>query len=296
MRHVIFILLVVQTFAAAATSISSQTSFGPQSVSEMLDGSGDFNDDWDWGAGVSTDRSESTVDGTKVTDVTRGAHGGAGWFNGVAGVRGNVTGSATPSENLSNTGATLDVRYRWKTAPDEAKFHSYFQAAIVGGTTNYRIQFSGTALGRNGKVRPVSGQRLLNQTSLGLDLKWRPVKIWSLRASVTSYKYNKDVADFQTQLDSPAAARRGLSGFAGTVGGLPGSTATVGLNFYLADWTIYLSECLSQLAVDHSRSHSSKINVEYDVNDHWLVSAGFEYDKSSTYSDSMGLIGVEWTM
>ncbi len=288
---------------ALAVTLGSSTSVGKSTFTEdvAIDGAFGPEEQWDWAVDFSdtrsVDRSQVTTDSQPVVDETKDLRGSIAWSEEPWGVSLDLDTAKTPQEKLTNNGAIFGLAFKDRHAADgESGFRSYWSAKISLGGSTYTQAFSGMAKTRLNRTRPVSGQNVIHQRSVKLDYKWRPVKSWSVKLSLTGYSYDKDPAKFQAFLDSRAGVGRGMSGFSNTVGGLPSSTAALGLTWYfLEDWDLNLSHSRSIMAADRSESKVTRAQIEADLSERWHLSLGGEYDVSSATNDSLLLVGVDYT-
>ncbi|MGZ3722458.1 MAG: hypothetical protein ACXVA9_05990 [Bdellovibrionales bacterium] len=163
------------------------------------------------------------------------------------------------------------------------------------GSSDYQQTFEGKKRLKKTVTVPVNGTAEIRQSLFGVDLNWRPVHDWRIALGFDHYSYNRDVAKFESSLDSPAGLQRGVSGFSNTVGGLPRVTYSAKIAWYFArDWKNTLSELYSIAAADSSVSTTVKDVFDYKLNEQWRITAGAKDEHSSTLNDFLGIVGLEW--
>lgn len=304
------ILLIGYTGLAQAVDLSETTTAGSSLLTQSIGADGEAGGDkdkdidapWTWNVEYDYTRSKSSnPGGGDIIDNTNDYSMGGAW-KGISGFGLDLAlqYSNTPSENLVSRGGTLTPSYRWEYRPppaDADDFSPYFEAKLDTGSTNYLESFTGSVQRRKNVVRPVSGTAELRQSLFGIDLSWRPVHDWRFGLSADHYGYNRDVVQFQNALDSPAALARGVNGFSNTVGGLPRLTYGATITWYFAPhWKNTLVELYSVAAADASISTISKDSFEYHLGEQWRITAGAKWEKSSTLSDVLGILGLEWDL
>ncbi len=304
MQLLIFLLAVFLAFHAHALDFSEETSAGSSIFQQNVMGEGELggteNQDppWNWGLSYTFEQSVTpNPGGDPIIDNSNDVTGTMGW-NGDSGWGASVTleYSNTPAESLVDRGGSFSGSYQWSYAkpqnPDD--FSPYLTFKINLGTTNYLESYNGSVR-RKKKTVLVSGTSELRSQVAGPELIWRPVEKWKFDAGTDFYGYNRDVATFQNQLDSPAALQRGMNGFSDTVGGLPKVTYNAIVTWYfVTDWKAALSESFSIIAVDGSTSTTTKATVENRINHHWRAHVGVEYLDSNTLIDTLAIAGFEY--
>lgn len=302
----LIILLLVYGVRARALDISEETTSGVNLLAQSLSVEGDVGGDeakeveppWSWNADYTYTRSVSTAsDGSPLIDSTSDYSLGGGW-KGKSGLELDIAlqQSDTPAEKLTSHGGTFEPGMIFEYGPKDADdFQAFWELKLNSGSTNYLESFSGTVRGVKKASRPVSGTAELRQSLLGLKLSWKPVWAWKYSIGADHYGYNRDVVQFQHQLDSPTALRRGVSGFSNTVGGLPRVIYSASVAWaFLDHWKTTLSESLSLAAVDGSASTITKDVVEFKFTTLWRLTAGLEWEKSNSANIGVGIFGLEW--
>lgn len=290
-RHVLLLTLMALPVWAGAVTLGSHTRIGKDVFMEDVSVDGDV-DVWDWSLGYmntrSVDHSQETVDGKPIIDETHDLRGGLGWTEKPWGVTVDLETAQTPQERLHNNSAYFGVQYQELSRRWSLK-------ATLGGS-NFVQGFSGVVKPKNQPTRPITGQNVIHQSSLRVDGKWRAAASWLLKLSLTGYHYDKDPEEFESLLESAKGVNRGMVGFTGVVGGLPSASAALSVLWYFTDsWDLSVSQSLSFIATDHSRSRVTRIMIDGDITDHWSISVGGEKDQSTTDNDAMAVIGIEYT-
>jgi hypothetical protein len=181
----------------------------------------------------------------------------------------------------------------------QKKFKPWFFAKLDAGELGYSTETasSSNAKGRGKKAVVVTAPATavsLQQSSLALSLQWKPTAYFRARLSGTAYKYDRDVATFEGALDSPAAARRGLSGFSDAIGGLPAWSAKAGLRLDLSEEAaIDLLEEYAELAADGTPSSTTTLKFIGVINKTWKVWLGAAYETSNSLVDRLGIVGAQ---
>ena len=280
--------------AEKGASLSSQT----LSADGDIGGDKDHDAQWGWNASSTLSESKNTdSSGQVITDNSTDLGGGLDWLGeNNWGAGGSLQYSATPDEGLSSRGGQATLSYKWKylEANKDDDYHPSLTFKLSGGQSTDQQKFSGSVkTRRRGVVRPVTGQAEIKQSFAGLALTWRPVQSLRLTLGSSFYHYDKDVAKFESQLDSPLALQRGSSGFSSTVGGLPKVTYTGKLGYDLTkSLSFTLSDSVSTLAADESQSSTLKGIFDYELNPTWTGSLGAEGIQSDALTDTLGIVGV----
>lgn len=277
-----------------------------QSINADGEAGGDVDKDvdppWTFNAGFNSTRAVSdNPGGAPIVDITKEFSLGGGWRDRVGpGVDLQLISANTPQEQLVTRGGTLSPSYRWeyggghKGGEDSSSFKPYFEIKVNFADTNYLESFSGSV--RNKKIlRPVSGTAELLQGMYGVKLTWKPAHDWRFSLETDHYSYNRDVTQFQNQLDSPAALLRGISGFSSTVGGLPRTNSTASIAWGFADnWKDTLTMTGEIAALDGSLTTLTKDTFEYKISGQWRTTFGAEWEKGGGVNDAIGILGFEW--
>ena len=318
---ILFISALLLAGPAFALGLSEETSVGSiifeqtASVDGEFGGTKEHDPDWDWNLDYAFERSTTPSDNApSVIDNTSTYSGGLGWDSQVGfNVDGSLTYSSTPEENLVSRGGTVSASYRWdyaKGAPVTtnsdtlntdskqaagAAFPPTLTTRISGSSTTYTEAFSGTTVARRkgAAVKPVTGSSDIKQTSGSLAMIWRPSRRFRLALTYAHYSYDKDVAQFENNLDSPTGLQRGVSGFADTVGGLPDQSYQAKISYGLTEkLKLIISEQFATLAVDKSPSQTQLGELELSLGESWKITAGAEALRSSTLTDTLAILGL----
>jgi hypothetical protein len=307
---IIFSLLLLCGFDSAhALGFSAESDFGSQLSVQTIEGFGDFGGDkskdqdapFSWNLNYSYTRSvTSNPDGSPIVDLTSDYAGGFAWQDEKSGwgTSANIEYSNTPAEQLVARGGNFSLLYSWQyqgRPVNEDDFSPYLNFKLSAGSTNYLEFFNGVVQRKKGKTTPVSGTDELRQSMLGLNLTWKPVSKWKFKAGASHYGYNRDVVQFENNLDSPAALQRGMSGFSDTVGGLPRVTYSAAITWaFVEHWHADFSEAFSIAAADASASTSTRGTLDYRFAQDWKATVGCDWEKSNVLTAVLAIVGIEW--
>lgn len=234
-----------------------------------------------------------------IVDDSDDWSGGLGWTGdqGLSVVV-NLNYDITPAESLVARGGTATLSYKWKyegQPKDEDAYSPSLTFKVDLGTSNYLETFTGMEprKKKGAAPRPVSGTEEIRQTTIQPALTWRPHEDWKIDAGIEADIYNRDVAQFENNLDSNAAVNLGASGFSSTIGGLPRVTYNFSVAWYFSDdWRVVASEAWAVLAADGTNSTTTKLTLDYSFAKIWRVTAGAEYLFSETLTDTAGIVGL----
>lgn len=266
---------------------SSSTNAGQGNLSQALSLSGDNPTGpgeeagaVDWSAGYTYSQTPvgNSTNRSGTIDLSLG-------FKQKADVGAGYSYSRTPDENLTSSGPSLWAGYifSWGGGRD---FHPSVEPKITFKTEGYKQTFSGTSTitragSRRTITRPTTGSEAIRQNEYSLGFDVSPFELFSVHASATSYKYDKDVSRFLGLLDTPRAVSKGAASFSDTLGGFPKSSGELGVSLFPWDsWTFSLDLSRSTIQVDGSLSTGSKIEVEKDLSDAWRLGLGFDHETS----------------
>lgn len=306
-------LIALFSFAMAtqtvrAVDLIEETDWGSQLFMQVFTVEGDFDGnkdkdaEWTWNLNYNYERSVTPQpDASDIVDDTDDFIAGFAW-NGETGwgVSGNLEYSTTPQEDLVSRGGNFSLSYRWKyngeSVSDDSGFSPYLDFRLSAGTTNYLQSFSGSIPRlKNHTTRPVSGTAEIRQNMTGLTLGWKPVEDWKFKLGYEYNNYNRNVGQFEDNLDSSLALQAGMGGFSSTVGGLARVTYIADVAWQFAEfWKTDLNEAYAILAADESTSTTTKGIVEYHFAQRWRATAGVEYVNSEILKDVLGVVGLEW--
>jgi hypothetical protein len=303
--QILCIAMAILTQSAQATDVTlgSSTSKGPNTFIEDVSGNGSFGPEeiWNWSLDYTytsvKDPSTLTTAGVPVVEATKDFRGGMGWADDGWSLTGNLEYAVTPDEDLSNTGLLVNLSKRTNIGERGPNgFQPWWSGKLSVSGNDYRQVFNGSVNVTKKKVKPITGENLLNQRMLKGELKFRLLKPLSFKVSASSYSYNRSVADFDSYLNSSSASQRGMASLGGTVGGLPASQAAVGATWYfLEDWDLTADYSRSILAADRSISTVTRLQLEYDCGDNWHFAAGEEHDIAESDDEWLTLATIEYT-
>jgi hypothetical protein len=317
-----FILMFFYTPARAGT-VGFETTQGQDLSINRFSGDGDFHlsegakDLWDWNVSAGLTKSYDTTQTPAIVDRTTDYSGGLGWTSASKfGLAAEFQGSNSTEENLTEKGGDIEISQEFDLSrPKKRKknpkkkvvapevdieepaedFKPNLKAKLSLANLKYAQTFSKAKLPRRkGRVRAVMGDNTLDQRSIGLDLRANIIEKWSFDVAYVVYGFNKSVSNFENYLDSTAALRRGMSGIAGTVGGVPANTLSFEVSHYFGEiFKIDFNQSYSVLAAAHNKSGTSKLALGIDLSSDWVLTPAVEYDTSST-TQWLGIAGVEW--
>ena len=307
MNRALLILLIafVLVRPAQALVLSEETDFSANQFALSLYADDEFgehpeNEDppFDWNLSYGYQRTSTPdPDAAKVVDKTQSFAAGLGYSDtGGASLFGRLNYANTPAEKLSVRGASLTGGYRYDYEGTRPKGYSpYVNFKILGAVNQYAADYEGTTL-RKRKTVQGSGTNQLGQQMLGLGVSWRPLRKWRFDLEYDRYFFNRNVSSFEANLNSSAAIQRGSSGFANTVGVLAESALIASLGWeFVRDWRVGVSGMFARLAADKSTSSTLKYQVSDQIFEDWKITAGFERIESNVFSDSLGIVAIEYS-
>jgi len=304
-RNLIFTLCLLAPLFSRALSLSEETDYGSAEFYQLVSADGDFissnpdDDDspFSWNLAYSYQRMVTPNDGSpNIIDNTNTYTAGLLWSgDSEFSLGAKLNYSDTPNESLVVRGGQLSGAYRWVySGPDEDKFSPYTNFKLIGSNSDYLETFDGEVARKKGATKPTTGTSELRQSMLGVDVTWKPVKTWRFDFEVDGYSYNRNVAAFESQLDSPTAIQRGMNGFTGTVGGVANVTYSANVSWdFATDWRAYISEQYSRLAADNSISTTFRATLSDQLTKRWKVTAGVQRDTSDVLTDTLAILGVD---
>jgi hypothetical protein len=303
-----FVFLALTLFASFAYagdhSVSEETSVGSSHFIQNVNFGGDFGANgassapFDWGVTYTYEKSSTpNPGGSDIVDSTSDFTGDFGWTSESGwGVSGFADVSNTPAENLKTTGGGITGSYKWSYGSGELDFHPYLISKINVASTTYKLSTDATTSFRKVQNHGVrTGEIDMKQTMIGPEFVWRPWEQWKFLAGANFYHYDRDVNQFENNLDSAAALRLGVSGFSDTVGGLPRISYILGVFwFFHPDWALNAKQDISVAASDGGTSGTSKLTLDYTINSDWRAHLGAEIFTSTIVSDTLVIAGLEY--
>ncbi len=300
-RFFIFTLLLLNPATSQALYLSQQTLYSSAQLIESLNSDGDIGTvdaPFSWNLYAGYDKTTTPNDGAPpIVDETYSYSGGINWAgDSDYGLGGKLNYSNTPAEQLEARGAQVTASYHWSYAAFDAEtlFTPYLTFKIIGSTTNNIETFSGQIPRKKGAPTNVGGISELQQSVIGFDFNWKPVKFWRFDFEVDQSFFNRDVANFQNRLDSATAFQTGMSGFTGTVGGLSRVTYNFGIFWeFVTGWRIDLTEQYSLLAADNSSSSTTKTTIYDQITKRWKITTGVEVERSNALNDTLAILELD---
>ena len=148
---------------------------------------------------------------------------------------------------------------------------------------------------------PANAAQLIQQKSVKLEAVTRPLAWISVQVSYEKYSYDKDLATFESRLNSPRAIALGISGFSDTLGGFPDHEISSRVTFYTPEpwdssWELALSGSLTRAKLDQSISQGWTGVLSHDLGEHWQIGLGAEYDLSASQKQTLALIKLACTI
>jgi len=307
-KQSMLVLLAVTLFSSLAQAgdhyASEETSVGSSHFIQNVMLGGDFGANgkseapFDWSVGYTYERASTpNPGGSEIVDNTSDFTGDFGWMSEEGwGISGFLDFSNTPSENLKTTGGGLTGTYKWKYGASDLDFHPYLTFNLNLASTTYKLSYDLTSPFRRVQNKGTRvGNIDMKETMIGPEFIWRPSEQWKFMANTSFYHYDRDVNQFESNLDSPAALRLGISGFSDTVGGLPRISYTLGANWYFhPDWDLSARQNISIAATDGSTSGTSKLTLNYSIDSDWKAHLGAEIYTSTVVSDTLVIAGIEY--
>ena len=295
-----FLLIVCTLRNAKALDASEETQLSSSQFQQNASVFGDFGrgataDDHPFSVGVLASYLKTTTD--SIVDETSSYALNFGWMGQKANADAKLSYANTPAEDLKVTGGQIGFGYKWTYGDEQvSKVYPSIAMRLIGQESSYVASYSGQVARKKASTRSVAGTSELRQRMLGANLKWRWSKNWRANVEYDVYAYNRDVATFQSTLDSARAVESGLAGFGTVVGGVPASTASIGLNWdFVTDWTFSATSSQSRLVVDNSISRISRVGVSWQFTDAFQASAGWIAQRSDTASDNLAFLGLDYS-
>jgi len=297
-----WIIAFILISQANAVELFEETDWGSSTFSQTVNGYGEFGGDeakdidapWNLSGNYNYYTTKDTSEATEIVDKTNSYTVNGGWDGGGPSVNLKALFTNTPDEQLTSRGAAVIPSYSWKYLGESKGFSPYLLSKLTLGTVNYD-QAARRTVRRKGAAATKATTAELRQNQVGISLSWKPMRQWRFGVGVDGYSYNKDVAQFESRLDSRSALSHMAAGFANTVGGLPKVSYSAGI-----DWRITkalnssLRETYSIMAADDSVSTTTREVLEYTLTQAWRLSGGVEFDHSDSITDTLAIAGLEW--
>lgn len=315
MKRLIFGLIyaetIFQSIPGHTVDLYEESNLGKYRFSQIIAAGQDFggseNEEqpWRWNAGFRYDQLRIPNTGSPDSiEITRGYNASLEWSGDPEWwATCGFDYSQTPAEELSTRSLSCSGSYTWhyQIPSKKNRTRGWFSPSLSFklnlGTADYIETFTGTRTVIQRMTRrtvPLSGSESIRQGLLGFDLSWRPLRSWRFQFGVTKFGYNRGVTQFENYLNSPMSLARGISGFSNTIGGLPSVSYNVSVNWYfLENWKAMVKEYISVAAVGGSVSTTTRGLLEYHFAKDWRATMGLEHDKSTTLSDTLGILGLE---
>lgn len=289
--------------ASPSSTFSSEIDIGSSLFTEQLSGTGTFcagdPSPCSWNLGYSYKKATSSSPGAiDIVDYTNDFNAGLGWL-GASGWGSGLAAeySRTAAESLEARGASVNLSRHWSGTEAKGGFASSFGLTLTAGTSNSVQTFTGT-IPRNKRITvSLSGSNELRESYGALDASWQPVSDWDFAFGLKFFGFNRNVADFLGFLDSPLAVQRGMSGFAGTVSGIPSATYSASAGWSFADDAkVTLGETVSSIVVSGQTEFDTRITIDGDFTKSLRGTIGYEFDMSPSTTIRNIILGLAWTL
>jgi hypothetical protein len=300
-------LLLLAIFTAgvskvSALSFSEETDWGSAEFSQSVSGDGPLGTDEDAPFSWNVDYNYQKLNlanpgGVPIIDNTNTFSGALNWDQITGwGTSMNADYSGTPAEDLSSRGMGFSLAYKFQYGPPQKEdFVAFLNSRLSLEATDYLETFTGSVARKKGVARPVAGTAELRQIMVNLEESWAPRPTWRFKLGWQGYGYNRNVAQFESALDTPAALARGVGAFSNTVGGLPLWSAMTRVAWKFSEnWRFKLDETFAIIAADHSKSSTTKAVFEVSLSEQWQATLGAMYETSDTFTDWLGVVGISW--
>lgn len=278
---------------ALADSIETELSNSTSSASMSLNYTKDLSkkedpEQWAFNATLGASRSTTTDStGQQIADRTTDLSGGASWTkNKRINVSGDFTYSKTPEENMDNWGPSFTGAYTFLFGSDEDdSFQQSLKLSLGVSNQNYRQTFVVTQAPRGPRQKPPTGAITIVQTGVTFGAKWNVLEWLSIKASHTTYRYDKDVKTFIATLDR---APQMTSGMTNAASSFSSSYTKLAVSYYFLErWELMAQMSQSISASDDSVTKASRGMLYCDINSNWRVGAGGEQSVGTSVSDTV---------
>ena len=314
MRNRLFLtcFLIVST-KAFASEVQSQTTLGTGSLTEELSYFGSSHEEsegpdkvgnWDWslsytyskinlGASVNATQGASKASESDHTSTFSGGFGySKRWSAGF-----DLNYSKTKEEYLSSIGPSLHAGYTFdlgnqkKDDDSDEYFIPTLNLSLTGAATQYTQNFTAAVRSGSRRLNPRAGSQGISQREAELKLAVAAVNWVDFSLAFKAYSYDKNVANFISNLDDPRAAESGAANFGSTLTGFSSKEISVDLTFHLPlDLDLETDYSQSTSAADSTKTNTLRADLSHTWIDRWKTGMGYEQNKSAT--DTQGQIVV----